>query len=43
MKLQKLQKSDGVNNLQSFYSQKGCYAVNVQAIADHNKKNCFDR
>jgi hypothetical protein len=37
VKLQKPQKSDGVNNPQSFYSWKGYYAVNVQAIVDCSK------
>ena len=31
-------KGDGVLNFGSFYCHKGCYAVNVQAIVDRNKK-----
>jgi hypothetical protein len=40
VKVQKPLKSDGVNNPQSFYSRKGYYGVNVQAICDKNKKFC---
>ena len=41
VKVQKPKKSDGVNNPQSFYSRKGFYGVNVQAISDRNKKILF--
>ena len=41
VKIQKPTKSDGVNNPQSFYSRKGYYGVNVQAISDKNKKILF--
>ena len=41
VKIQKPMKSDGVNNPQSFYSRKGYYAVNVQAIADKKKRILF--
>ena len=41
VKVQKPLKSDGVNNPQSFYSRKGYYGVNVQAICDKNKKILF--
>ena len=41
VKIQKPSRSDGVINPQSFYSRKGYYAVNVQAIVDKNKKILF--
>lgn len=41
VKIQNPMKSDGVNNPQSFYSHKGYYAVNVQAIADKKKRILF--
>ena len=41
VKIQKATKADGVNNPQSFYSCKGYYGVNVQAICDKNKKILF--
>ena len=41
VKIQKPTKADGVNNPQSFYSCKGYYGVNVQAICDKNKKILF--
>ena len=36
VKIQKPTKADGVNNLQSFYSCKGYYGVNVQAICEQS-------
>ena len=41
VKVQKPLKSDGVNNPQSFYSQKGYYGVNMQAICDKKKTILF--
>jgi hypothetical protein len=41
VKVEKPKRSDGINNPQSFYSRKGYFGVNVQAIADWNKKIVF--
>jgi hypothetical protein len=41
VKVQKPLKSDGANNPQSFYSQKGYNGVNVQVICDKKKKILF--
>ncbi len=41
VKIKKPTKRDGVDNPQSFYSRKGFYAINVQAICDKNKRVLF--
>ena len=41
VKIQKPSQKDNINNAQSFYSRKGYYAVNVQAIVDKKKQILF--
>ncbi len=41
VKIKKPTRSDGVNNPKSFYSRKGYFAVNVQAIVDKKKRVLF--
>ena len=41
VKIKKPCRRDGVDNPQSFYSQKGFYAVNTQVIVDRNKTVLF--
>jgi hypothetical protein len=41
VKIQKLQKGDGMGNAASFYSRKGYFDINIQVIVDKQKKILF--